>query len=157
MQDINEIQGISAAIHYPECWDTMAYPTLEHALAEMFAWWECSNEECRCANASPINPSQIRAARQVIEAAAKACERSDRYRGDYFAAKVRGINVLKELGMDENLPPPPPPPPLRIIREGISVTYREPDATSCTCPSGNGSLLWPCPQHPKVDTGIKPR
>lgn len=156
MQDTNEIQGISAAIHYPECWDTMCYPTIEHALAEMFAWWKCSNELCNRDNTTPINPSRVEAARQVIEAAAKACERSDRYRGDYFAAKVRGINVLKVLGMDENPPPPPPPPPLRIIQEGVAVTYRESDATACTCPSGNGSLQWPCPQHPEVEPDSQP-
>lgn len=25
---------------------------------------------------------------------------------------------------------------------------------SCTCPSGNGSLRWPCPVHPPVDTEL---
>ena len=29
---------IGEAIHYPECWDTMAYPTLSAALWEMIEW-----------------------------------------------------------------------------------------------------------------------
>ena len=30
-----DMERISKAIHYPDCWDTMAYPTLYHALWEM--------------------------------------------------------------------------------------------------------------------------
>lgn len=30
-----ELCELSAAIHYPECWDTMAYPTLLDALIEI--------------------------------------------------------------------------------------------------------------------------
>ena len=33
------------AIHYPECWDTAAYPTLESALAEVYAAFRCTNED----------------------------------------------------------------------------------------------------------------
>lgn len=29
---------IANAIHYPKCWDTMAYPTLSTALWEMVDW-----------------------------------------------------------------------------------------------------------------------
>ena len=29
---------IGEMIHYPECWDTAAYPTLADALWEMVAW-----------------------------------------------------------------------------------------------------------------------
>lgn len=119
----DQLNQIAAGIHYPECWDTMAYPTLESALAEVFAWWQCSNEACGRASTTPIKPSQVKAARQVLEAAAKACERSDRYRGDYFAAKVRGTDVLGVLGMDKTLPAPPPPPPVRMVREGIGVIF----------------------------------
>lgn len=32
------------AIHYPQCWDTAAYPTLESALSEVYASFKCS--EC---------------------------------------------------------------------------------------------------------------
>ncbi len=96
----DRIDQIAAAIHYPECWDTECYATLEDALAEVLAWWQCSNEVCNRSSTTPIKPSQAKAARQVIEAAAQACERSDRYRGDYFAAKVRGIDVLAVLGAD---------------------------------------------------------
>lgn len=39
--------AIADAIHYPGCWDTAAYPTLESALHEMTAWFKCSNDECQ--------------------------------------------------------------------------------------------------------------
>lgn len=32
-------------VHYPECWDTAAYPTLTHALREI--GFECSCDECQ--------------------------------------------------------------------------------------------------------------
>lgn len=32
-------------IHYPDCWDTAAYPTLDEALIEI-GKFECTNEEC---------------------------------------------------------------------------------------------------------------
>lgn len=36
---------IAAAIHYPECWDTAAYPTVESALAEVFAHYRCTEHD----------------------------------------------------------------------------------------------------------------
>lgn len=48
------MESIAKAIHYPDCWDTMAYPTLESALDEMFAWFKCS--ECGTAQAAPAVP-----------------------------------------------------------------------------------------------------
>ncbi len=33
---------IAAAIHYPECWDTAVYPTIESALSEVFAHYRCT-------------------------------------------------------------------------------------------------------------------
>jgi len=30
------LYNLSQKIHYPDCWDTMAYPTLESAIHEMF-------------------------------------------------------------------------------------------------------------------------
>ena len=32
------INNIKEAIVYPEAWDTMAYPTLEDALWELYCW-----------------------------------------------------------------------------------------------------------------------
>jgi len=40
-----EHKAMAAAIHYPECWDTAAYPTLEDAMAEIYAWFKCSNDD----------------------------------------------------------------------------------------------------------------
>lgn len=39
---------IATQIHYPECWDTMAYPTLFSAIWEIICWTDigCSNEDC---------------------------------------------------------------------------------------------------------------
>ena len=36
---------LAAQIHYPECWDTAAYPSLEDALWEVMGDQECS--ECK--------------------------------------------------------------------------------------------------------------
>ena len=40
------MDSVAIAIHYPDCWDTACYPTLESALSEMYAWFECSNDDC---------------------------------------------------------------------------------------------------------------
>lgn len=45
-QDASAAQAIASAIHYPECWDTAAYPTLDSALEEVCAGFRCSNDEC---------------------------------------------------------------------------------------------------------------
>lgn len=40
-------------------------------------------------------------------------------------------------------------PWLRGYRPHITPLYARPaDETTCTCPSGDGSLRWPCPVHP---------
>lgn len=39
--------NIADAIHYPECWDTAAYPTVLCALHEIYEWFKCSNDDCR--------------------------------------------------------------------------------------------------------------
>ena len=38
-------EQIGEALHYPECWDTAAYPTVLSALSEVFAFFRCSNDE----------------------------------------------------------------------------------------------------------------
>lgn len=37
-----EDAGYAALIHYPEHWDTAAYPTLDSAVREALAWAGCS-------------------------------------------------------------------------------------------------------------------
>jgi len=37
---------IATSIHYPECWDTAAYPTVESALHELQAWFAATPHEC---------------------------------------------------------------------------------------------------------------
>lgn len=51
---------LASAIHYPECWDVTAYPTVETALHELLLWQDCNEcgkffnplmktiEECDC-------------------------------------------------------------------------------------------------------------
>lgn len=36
-------QNLAELLHYPECWDTAAYPTLEDAAFEILLDFECSN------------------------------------------------------------------------------------------------------------------
>ena len=45
----------AALIHYPECWDTAAYPTLASAIKEIGAF-KCSSDECQAATqeAKPV-------------------------------------------------------------------------------------------------------
>ena len=38
--------AVCHGIHYPECWDAAAYPTVGAALAEMVAAFRCSCDEC---------------------------------------------------------------------------------------------------------------
>lgn len=38
--------SLAAAIHYPECWDTATYPTIESALAETGEDFQCTNDDC---------------------------------------------------------------------------------------------------------------
>ena len=38
----NKLDRIAKAIHYPDCWDTMAYPTLLSAISEI----GCNPEDC---------------------------------------------------------------------------------------------------------------
>lgn len=37
---------IGKAIHYPKCWCTTAYPTLESALSELYSCSKCTNDLC---------------------------------------------------------------------------------------------------------------
>ena len=41
-------------IHYPECWDTAAYPELRYAIHEALAWSGCS--VCKSATAPERKP-----------------------------------------------------------------------------------------------------
>lgn len=38
------IEDVMKALHYPDCWDTAAYPTVLDAVLEVF---KCSNDECK--------------------------------------------------------------------------------------------------------------
>lgn len=54
--------AMAQAIHYPECWDTAAYPTVESALAEVYAAFRCTNEDThpqasdRVEQIQPVHP-----------------------------------------------------------------------------------------------------
>jgi len=49
---------IAQAIHYPDCWDTTAYPDLESALRELAYWFLCSNQECNGGAASVVRSAE---------------------------------------------------------------------------------------------------
>ena len=40
----NKLEKIGSIMHYPRCWDTASYPTLESAIHEIF---KCTNQECQ--------------------------------------------------------------------------------------------------------------
>ncbi len=42
-----DIQVLAEAIHYPDCWDTMAYPTLLSAIIEMNHCTTCANKHLK--------------------------------------------------------------------------------------------------------------
>ena len=44
----NHLDEIAKVLHYPDCWDTAAYPTLEDAIIEAKSWAHCTNEDCQC-------------------------------------------------------------------------------------------------------------
>lgn len=46
---------ISAAIHYPDCWDVVTYPTLEFALDELYDTFKCSE----CSRPNIVQPARI--------------------------------------------------------------------------------------------------
>lgn len=41
----DERKALAEAIHYPDCWDTAAYPTLADALSEVAASFRCTNQD----------------------------------------------------------------------------------------------------------------
>ena len=43
MSSFDQLYRIAKHIHYPECWDTMAYPTLADAVQEITC---CDPEQC---------------------------------------------------------------------------------------------------------------
>lgn len=49
--------AMANAIHYPACWDTSAYPTLQSALHEMAGTFSCSNDECSVNAPKPASDS----------------------------------------------------------------------------------------------------
>ena len=42
----DEAMGIAAKIHYPECWDTINYPTLKDAVLEVIYSTGCNPHDC---------------------------------------------------------------------------------------------------------------
>ncbi|HVM93422.1 MAG TPA: hypothetical protein VMT67_11455 [Terriglobales bacterium] len=46
VDDHAALEKLAAKIHYPECWDTAAYPTLASALVECAAWYDLRCGEC---------------------------------------------------------------------------------------------------------------
>lgn len=66
----DQLQYIAKSLHYPECWDTMAYPTIWDAIIEMAACSECSDGKQFKLTAEPTE-GEIEAGRQAIDAVSK--------------------------------------------------------------------------------------
>lgn len=45
-----ELASVAEAIHYPDCWDTAAYPTVVDAIGEIFTCSECNPNNYEPAN-----------------------------------------------------------------------------------------------------------
>lgn len=60
---------VAAAIHWPDCWDTAAYPTLESALAATYATFRCQNTDTHPApdEGDPEDPSALAALADGLE------------------------------------------------------------------------------------------
>jgi hypothetical protein len=88
---LNFGQAEAAAIHYPECWDTAAYPTFSDALSAVYAYFKCvtcAEQEAKAA--APVATSFLDAyemtrLRRLMKALGQddAFERDDEY--------VRGV------------------------------------------------------------------
>lgn len=48
------LRELGAILHYPECWDDIAYPTLADALKEIFTCSVCANPEAYGVDAKPF-------------------------------------------------------------------------------------------------------
>ena len=45
---------IADMLHYPSCWDTAAYPTVESALHEVAMSFRCNNDDCSAAHDAEV-------------------------------------------------------------------------------------------------------
>lgn len=79
-----ERNALQKAIHYPDCWDTAAYPTIEDALQEMQAGFKCSNDDC----AAPTQPEGDAERQERDVAHAHALFSNLRLHGEHSALKA---------------------------------------------------------------------
>lgn len=115
--------AIAEAIHYPDCWDQMAYPTLESALHELTAWFKCSNDECKqpaaagvsdaaCVPEKPLGKNWHahyvlldKAALQMIRNALRNdVERGLKVRGEMLEELDRAILALRPQSAQQAVP-----------------------------------------------------
>lgn len=50
----SSVAGVANEIHYPECWDTVNYPTLESALSEVYAHFQCQDHPSQPVTVEPV-------------------------------------------------------------------------------------------------------
>lgn len=55
---------LAKAIHYPQCWDVAAYPTLAYAISELATCFQCC--ECVKSPAVAVNEQLLRAAKKYF-------------------------------------------------------------------------------------------
>lgn len=81
----------AAMIHYPECWDTAAYPELRDAIHETLAWSGCSVCKPAPQAQQPLTDDQIKAGRTEGYDAEDAPDAWDFEQGVKFAERHHGI------------------------------------------------------------------
>ncbi len=79
-------ESLAAAIHYPECWDTAAYPTMLHALSETAASFRCTNQDTHVKSTEPLAYGNCRSLEEARDWADEA--RRESLRGSYPSACV---------------------------------------------------------------------
>lgn len=108
---------------------------------------------------APPGRSGTTADREFAEGVVYACARVI----EMFDQPTIAENVLRESGVDVALGCPEDLEFLRKIESYSEIVPAPADAqgsgttadertygTCCTCPSGDGSLRWPCPEHPPI-------
>lgn len=102
--------SLAHAIHYPDCWDLMAYPTLDSALDAVHEHFRCTNEETHVAPAATGEVSALERRQVVVDrymVCGIACvERARQMRGpDMWKVERSGENLNKS-GQWEHEPLP---------------------------------------------------
>ena len=82
-----DISDIAMAIHYPDCWDTMAYPTLLSAINEIGC-----NPDC-CTKIEPQQPDHVEGSRAMVGQSAEPVAWLYKIRGGHSFQTVEFVST----------------------------------------------------------------